>query len=70
MDEEEKKQNTFDTSSKILEIVLQTINEKFGSNFLVFYQIWKLVKNANFIDQEFKAKTQDLYKSKKRDLFN
>jgi hypothetical protein len=57
MDEEEKKQNTFDTSSKILEIVLQTINEKFGSNFLVFNQIWKLVKNSNFIDQEFKSKT-------------
>ena len=56
MDQEEQKENTFDTSCTILEIILNTINEKFGSNFLVFKEIWKLIKAANFIDQQFKLK--------------
>ena len=44
-----------DTSEKILEIVLDQINTKFGDNLLVYVAIWKnIVKDNKYIHHTFK----------------
>ena len=51
--EEEKSKDesvSMDTSERILEIVLDQINAKFGDNLLVYVSIWKnIVKNNKYI---------------------
>ena len=46
-EEQKVEAGTFDTSTKILQIILETMKEKFGENFRVFREIWKnVVKNS------------------------
>ena len=65
-DEEVQKEGMLDSSCKILSIILETIEESFGSNFRVFYEIWKnIVKGNEFLEEEFISKVKELYKKKK-----
>lgn len=65
-DEEAQKEGMLDSSCKILSIILETIEERFGSNFRVFYEIWKnIVKGNDFLEEKFTSKVKELYKRKK-----
>ena len=69
-DEEEKVEpGTFDTSTKILKIILETIQEKFANNFRVFREIWKSVVKSSSLEQPFKDLVRSIYVSKKSELF-
>ena len=69
-DEEEKVEpGTFDTSTKILKIILETIQEKFANNFRVFREIWKSVVKNSSLEQPFKDLVRSIYVSKKTELF-
>lgn len=69
-DEEEKVEpGTFDTSTKILKIILETIQEKFANNFRVFREIWKSVVKNSSLEQPFKDLVRSIYVSKKSELF-
>ena len=40
--------------------------EKFGSNFRVFYEVYKnIVKKNEYLDEEFREKVKALYRLKK-----
>ena len=76
-DEEAKKQETvnpedltkIDSSSKILDILMETINEKFSDRFLVYQHLWKtIIKKNKFIDSAFKSKMKQIYQEKKSKL--
>ena len=55
-----------DSSCSILTIILDTMYDKFGDNFRVFYEIYKnIVKNNQYLDEEFKEKMKALYRLKK-----
>ena len=69
-DEEQKVEpGTFDTSTKILKIILETMQEKFANNFRVFREIWKSVVKNSSLDQPFKDLVRSIYVSKKTELF-
>lgn len=66
---EEAQQSKMDSSSKILEIVLTQIKEKFPSRFLVYVQLWKgVVKTNKYVDAGFKKEMKATYGQKKREL--
>lgn len=68
-EEEEAPLTKIDSSSKILEIVFEQIQEKFSNRWLVFCTIWKdLVKPSDFIDEGFKTKVKQVYAQKKQTL--
>jgi hypothetical protein len=57
---------TLDDSTKILEIVWETILEKFGDNLRVLKTCWvDIVKNNIYVDENFKKAMKSAYKAKK-----
>lgn len=66
-EEQKVESGTFDTSTKILQIILETMKEKFGENFRVFREIWKNVVKNSTLDQEFKNIVRETYRQKKQE---
>jgi len=57
---------TLDASTNILEIVWETILEKFGDNLRVLKTCWvDIVKSNLYVDESFKLIMKSTYKAKK-----
>ena len=62
----ERSPGVIDSSCEILEVVWETILEKFGTNYRALRACWvEIIKPNKYIDADFKALVQKAYKSKK-----